>query len=129
MALTRDFKEGVQARVQRDPALRKALLCEAAECILTGEWETGKALLRDYINATISFGELGELTHKSPKSLMRMLGPSGNPQAENIFEILVHLQEKERIRFKVAQATVSREVKIKRATSKKPVPSQYTHLH
>ena len=28
------------------------------------------------------------MTHKSPKSLMRMLGPHGNPQARNLFEML-----------------------------------------
>jgi DNA-binding phage protein len=66
--------------------------------------ETGKAVLRDYINATIGFGELAEVTHRSPKSLMRMLGPSGNPQARNLFEIVEYLQRKERVRFKVAAA-------------------------
>ena len=50
--------------------------------------ETGKSLLCDYVNATIGFGELGGLTDKSPKSLMRMLSPNGNPQARNLFEII-----------------------------------------
>jgi hypothetical protein len=45
-------------------------------------------VLRDYINATVGFAELGEITHHSPKSLMRMLGPSGNPHANNLFEIV-----------------------------------------
>jgi hypothetical protein len=40
----------------------------------------------------------------SPKSLMRMLGPSGNPQARNLFEIVDYLQRKEKVRFKVAAA-------------------------
>ena len=51
------------------------------ECLLSAAGvETGKAVLRDYINATIGFRELGGLTDKSPKSLMRMFGPNGNPQ-------------------------------------------------
>ena len=78
MALTRDFKETIQARVARDPAFREALLKEGVECLLAGDVDTGKAVLRDYINATIGFEALGGLTDKSPKSLMRMFGPRGN---------------------------------------------------
>ena len=101
MALTRDFKQTVQARVERDPAFREALLKEGVECLLAGDVETGKALLRDYINATIGFEELGDLTDKSPKSLMRMFSPKGNPQARNLFEIIGYLQKREGIHFEV----------------------------
>ncbi len=101
MALTRDFKETIQARVERDPAFRAELLKEGVECLLSGDLETGKAVLRDYINATIGFEELAGLTAKSPKSLMRMLGPGGNPQARNLFEIIGHLQKHEGIQFEV----------------------------
>ena len=73
MALTRDFKETVRERLQRDPAFREALLTEAVDCLLSSDVETGKSLLRDYVNATIGFGQLGGLTDKSPKSLIRML--------------------------------------------------------
>ena len=101
MSLTRDFKETVQARINRDPAFREELLKEGIECMLSGDMDTGKALLRDYINATIGFRELGGLTAKSPKSLMRMFGPSGNPQARNLFEITGRLQEHEGLRLEV----------------------------
>ncbi len=63
--------------------------------------DTGKAVLRDYINATIGFEELGNLTDKSPKSLMRMLGPKGNPQSRNLFEIIGYLQKREDLHFEV----------------------------
>jgi DNA-binding phage protein len=99
--LTRSFKETIQARVRRDPAFRKELLRESAESFLTGDIETGKAVLRDYINATIGFAELAEATDHSAKSLMRMLSPSGNPQARNLFEIVDYLQRKEKVRFSV----------------------------
>ncbi len=101
MALTRDFKETIQARVERDPAFREELLKEGVECLLSGDVDTGKAVLRDYINATIGFEELGGLTDKSPKSLMRMFGPRGNPQARNLFEIVGHLQKREGFYFEV----------------------------
>jgi DNA-binding phage protein len=101
MALTREFKQTVRARAQRDAAFRKELLREAVENFLAGDVETGKAILRDYINATIGFQELADMTNHSPKSLMRMLSPSGNPQAKNLFEILSALQGKARVQFRL----------------------------
>ncbi len=101
MSLTRHFKETIQARIERDPAFREALLKEGIECLLAGDMETGKAVLRDYINATIGFEELSGLTDKSPKSLMRMFGPHGNPQARNLFEIIGCLQAHEGLQLKV----------------------------
>jgi hypothetical protein len=101
MALTRDFKETIQARIESDPAFREELLKEGVECLLSGDMDTGKAVLRNYINATIGFEELGSLTDKSPKSLMRMFGPKGNPQARNLFEIISHLQKREGLHFEV----------------------------
>jgi hypothetical protein len=55
MALTRDFKAAVKARAERDVVFREALLTEAVELLLSGDLETGKAVLRDYINATVGF--------------------------------------------------------------------------
>ena len=101
MPLTRDFKETIQARIERDSAFREELLKEGVECLLSGDVDTGKALLRDYINATIGFQELGGLTGKSPKSLMRMFGPNGNPQARNLFEVIGRLQEREGLHLEV----------------------------
>lgn len=75
--MTRDFKETIRERVQRDPAFRMALLREAADSLLSGDLATAKSVLRDYINATMGFSELSEATHIPTKSLMRMLGPNG----------------------------------------------------
>ena len=104
MPLTRDFKETIQARVRRDSGFRKELLREGIQSFLSGDVETGKSVLRDYINATVGFEELANATNHSAKSLMRMLGPSGNPQARNLFEIVQFLQKRERVRFKIAAA-------------------------
>ena len=93
----------MQARVRSDPEFRRALLKESVESLLEveGDVDTGRAVLRDYINATIGFEALGQLTGKQPKSLMRMFGPAGNPQARNLFEVINHLQEREGIRLEV----------------------------
>ena len=104
MALTRDFRETVMARARQDTEFREGLLTEAVECFLAGDVGTGKILLRDYINATIGFQELGRLTNKKSTSLMRMLGPKGNPAARNLFDIIARLQENEGIHFTVRPA-------------------------
>ena len=62
MPLTHDFKETIQARVRREPKFRQALLREAVESYLNGDLETGKAVLRDYVNATLGFQALEEQT-------------------------------------------------------------------
>jgi len=41
------------------------------------------------------------MTNHPPKRLMRMVGPSGNPQAKNLFKILSALQEKARVQFRL----------------------------
>lgn len=92
MPLTRDFKETILARVQADPKFRDALLKEGIETMLAGDVETGKAILRDYIKATVGFEQLGAETGSSPKSLIRMFGPTGNPQARNLFAVISYLQ-------------------------------------
>lgn len=95
MPLTRSFKKTVQARAQRDPAFRAALLREGVDAMLAGDLATGKAILRDYINATIGFEALSAAVGTPPKSLIRMFGPRGNPQASNLLAVLGHLQKRE----------------------------------
>src|ERR1700693_4024522 len=91
MALTRSFKELVQKRVASDPAFGEALLREGIDSMLTRDVDTGKAILGDYIKATVGFEKLGEATGTQPKSLIRMFGPRGNPQARNLFSVLGYL--------------------------------------
>ena len=105
MALTRDFKETVRARAARDASFRRHLLREAIDSMLAGDVTTGKAILRDFINATVGFQRLADDTQKSPKSLMRMLGDEGNPQANNLFEIVAYLQEREKLHLTTRAST------------------------
>ena len=101
MALTRQFKETVAARVQRDPRFRETLFTEAINAYLAGETGSGKAILRDLINATIGFEDLAVELHKPSKSLHRMLAPHGNPSTENFFGIVKALQKKTRVKLRV----------------------------
>lgn len=101
MALTRDFKETIAARAKRDARFRESLFTEAINAYLAGDMATGKAVLRDLVNATIGFEGLAAEVNKPSKSLHRMLAPRGNPSTESFFGIVSALQRKARIRLRV----------------------------
>lgn len=101
MPLTRDFKETIFTRVQNDRAFRRELLREGVENLISGDLETAKAILRDYIKAIIGYARLAEATSIPEKSLLRMFGPSGNPQARNLLHVIAYLQKSEGLRLQV----------------------------
>jgi hypothetical protein len=92
LPLTRSFRETIKEQLA-SADFRCEFLREAVGNMVAGDLETAKAVLREYINGTIGFIALGEALSKSPKSLMRMLSPEGNPQARNLFEMVAHLQK------------------------------------
>jgi DNA-binding phage protein len=101
MALTRDFRDTVQARVRKDEKFRRGLLSDAVEALLAGEAALGREILRDFINATLGFPALAEKTGIHVKTLHQMFGPKGNPTATNLFNIIACLQEHEGVRLQV----------------------------
>jgi hypothetical protein len=80
-------------RAVHDEQYRKGLLAEEVNQLLEGNLDTGKAMLRNYINATITFPTLGQKLKKSSKSIHRMLGPDDNPRMDSIIGILKVLQK------------------------------------
>jgi hypothetical protein len=103
MASTRDLTALVQRRVTNDPAFGAAMLRDGIDTMLAGDVDTGKAILRDYIKATVGFERLGEATGTQLKSLIRMFGPRGNPQARNLFSIIGYLQRRAGVQLHVTQ--------------------------
>ncbi|MFZ2157822.1 MAG: transcriptional regulator [Bradyrhizobium sp.] len=101
MPLMRSFSETVLARARRDVKFRQALLAEAVQALLDGNRDEGRAALRSCINATIGFEKPGAALGRSPKRLMRMFGPSGNPSAENLLGVVGVLQRKAGVRLQV----------------------------
>lgn len=87
MALTREYKETVLARIKRDPKFARALYAEAVNSLLEGETEEGLSILRDLVHANISFKELSRQTGFGEKALHRMLSRKGNPTMQNLFTI------------------------------------------
>ena len=104
MALTREFRETVYERAERDAGFRKALLTEAMNAYLGGDEAAGRAVLRDVVNATVGFEGLAEELGKPSKSLHRMLGPRGNPSTANFFAIVRALQKSVGVKLTVKAA-------------------------
>jgi DNA-binding phage protein len=102
MARTKSFKDLVQGHVKSDKKFAEALLREGVDAMLSGDVDTGKTILRDYIKATVGFKELGKATGAPPKSLIRMFGPRGNPQARNLFNVIGYLQKRAGLRLHVS---------------------------
>ena len=104
MPLTKAFKATIKARAERDPEFRVGLFREAIEAMLSDDLETGKVLLRDYVNATVGFEALAEDMQKDPKSLMRMLSAKGNPRADNLLGMVGYLKKREGVALSVSKA-------------------------
>ena len=100
-AATKSFKETVRARAMGDPDFRLAFIREAIAKLVDGDVESGLSILGDYVNATVGYKTLAARTGKNPKSLMRMLGPAGNPTAENLFSVIKQLKEQEGLEFDI----------------------------
>jgi DNA-binding phage protein len=93
MALTRDYKATVLARIRKDPKFARALYGEAINALLEGETEEGLSMLRDLVHAQISFKELARQTGFGEKALHRMLSPRGNPTAKTLAVLVRAIRE------------------------------------
>ncbi len=93
MALTREYKETVVARIKRDRKFARALYAEALNALLEGETAEGLSMLRDLVHAEITFKELARQTGLGEKTLHRMLNRRGNPTARNLGVIVKRIAE------------------------------------
>jgi DNA-binding phage protein len=100
--LTRDFRETIVARLERDPVFAKALLHEAATLFLNGEPESARLVLRELVNATLGFEGLAAATGKPSKSLHRMLSRQGNPSMDNLAAIIGVLRRTLRVTLRTS---------------------------
>src|ERR1700730_18131366 len=102
MTRSKSFRNLVHKPVKKDKIFTEALLREGVDAMLSGDVETGKTILRDYIKATVGFEKLSAATGAPSKSLIRMFGPRGNPQAKNLFSVIGYLQKRAGVRLHVA---------------------------
>src|SRR5947208_14696353 len=111
VTLSGSVRDLIDGYIGSDPAFREALIREAVEAMLSGDVETGKTILRDYIKATDGFEKLGRAIGTPPKSLIRMFGPRGNPQARNLFGVLGYLQKRDGLTLRVTSVHKKRTLK------------------
>ena len=104
MITTRPHSETINARIKREPKFARALYAEAVNSFLEGETAVGLSMLRDLVNAQISFKELARQTGLGEKSLHRMLNRNGNPTARNLGVIVKSIAEDLGIRPRVEVA-------------------------
>jgi hypothetical protein len=103
MPLTREFKETVMLRVKQDPNLRQEMIVEATNAFLEGDIDTGKRLLRDYLNATEAFSSIAGELKQNEKSIRRMIGPRGNPTLRNFTNLLNACKRRESLELRVCR--------------------------
>jgi DNA-binding phage protein len=101
MPLTKQFRQTVMARAKADKEFREELIIEATNALLEGDIDTGKSLIKDYLNATEAFTAVADQLKKDEKSIRRMLGPSGNPTLKNFIGILQACSSTEHLDLKV----------------------------
>jgi len=87
MALTREYKQTVLARIKREPKFAQALYAEAVTALIEGETDEGLSMLRDLVHAGITFKVLSKQTGLGEKALHRMLSRHGNPTTRNLFSV------------------------------------------
>jgi hypothetical protein len=68
MAGTKSFKDLVEHHVKGDAKFAEALLREGIDAMLSGDLDTRKAIMRDYIKATVGFEKLGAATGAPPRA-------------------------------------------------------------
>jgi hypothetical protein len=103
MPLTREFKETVMLRAKKDPDFRQELIVEATNAFLEGGFDTGKRLLRDYLNATEALSYIAGELKKDEKSIRRMVGPRGNPTLRNFVNLLNACKRRESLELHVCR--------------------------
>ena len=88
---SRPVRELITNSLREDPELAEEVYNEAVLCLVRGESEVTKILLRDLTHVTVGFEAMAVSLEKSPKSLYRMLSNRGNPRLDNLSAILYQL--------------------------------------
>jgi hypothetical protein len=94
----------IYQRIRTDGTFRTNLLVASAQALLDADLPLAQGLLRRLIDATCGFEALAQLMDAHPKSLIRMLGPRGNPSARHLASILARAASANGVRLRAASA-------------------------
>ena len=98
---TRDYRETLRERAQREPEFGELMLKGALRCMLNGEPRIGRLRLYNYVYAAIGFDELSQKTGKQREDLEHMLSRDGDPRAEDLLGIVASVAKHEGIELDV----------------------------
>jgi hypothetical protein len=106
MALTRSYNETVRQDLRADPEFRRALLGEVLGCMAAGDIETGKSVLRKYIEGTVGFEAVTQALAVSSADSSAMLAQKTNPPINDLYRVTAYLQMLDSTALTVLGATV-----------------------
>ena len=101
MALTRDFRETVQARVRSDREFRRGLLSDAIEVSAGGRGGFGPRDSARLYQCDRGLSHAGREDRHPREDSSSDVRPQGQPTAANLFNIIACLQEYEGVRLQV----------------------------
>ncbi len=93
MIRTEHLDESTAQRLLEDPLFAEELLREGLQALVDGEIEMGKSLICDCIEATVGFDNVANDINESPASVRHMFSADGNPNIDNLFDVIVNLQK------------------------------------
>ena len=83
------------------PDHRAAMLAEGIQCMLNGEIEVGRGLVRYCIEANMDYTGLADITGQPVESLTLMFGRGGNPKLQEFFDAIASIARREGIELAV----------------------------
>lgn len=102
MSITKNYKSTILTRSKKDKKFCDAMLAEAIAELLSGDVGVGKAILRVYINATITFEVLSKYMEKDRRSIARALSPYGNSRSKSLCMIIHAIQKLKKVHFEIS---------------------------
>jgi len=100
------YDDLVENDIRADTQFARAFLAEAGQILIQGEFDVARTTLRHLVKGTIGYAKLAKATGLPEKSLIRMLGPKGNPQANNLLAVFKALQSALKVRMEVRAVAV-----------------------
>ena len=101
-SLQRKMSPQMFRRFKDDRSFGALVLLEGVRALLNDDVDLTRGLLRRMVDTTLGFEQLAQITEGHPKSLVRMLGPNGNPSAKHLVAVIARLADAHRVRFRVA---------------------------
>lgn len=102
------------------PEHRTAILAEGIQCMLNGEIEVGRGMVKYCVDADLDYSGLADITGQPVESVTLMFGRGSNPKLQEFFEAVSCISRREGIELAV------RPVRTDGADGRRRVRGRYT---